>query len=204
MTDYRNALSDSGLDYDTCVQNIIDCYWQASDSTREAGAQWYPNAAIIARDIARSADISFELACAIIAAFSPRSFWATNIVHATAFANGSVMSGAMRSNIDRANRVCVAEYQGNDPIAELNSTGSAPKVQAFANNIAGDHDVVTVDVWAMRVVNGRNADNDKILGRKGVYESISECFIDAADILGVSPATCQAVTWIHVRNGRAS
>ena len=78
-------------------------------------------------------------------------------------------------------------------------TFGGPKTRAFARNISGDREAVTVDVWACRVA---GIDETK-LSRVGVYEAVAQAYRDAASVKGVDPATMQATTWVTARGGRA-
>lgn len=81
---------------------------------------------------------------------------------------------------------------GADPALVL----GGPKVRAFFANITGDHDAVTVDVWAARAAEGRDNPNGPTGGR---YAAIADAYRLAAASRGVSPRECQAAIWVHVR-----
>ena len=121
-------------------------------------------------------------------------FWSQNVKAALHYAaTGQRLAGLMTRSYDKA-CAFAAEYQGN--FANLAKSGKTP---AFAANIAGDESAVTVDVWACRVA----GIEERVLNRAGVYNAIAQCYTNVALANGVTPARCQAITWIVQRNGRA-
>jgi hypothetical protein len=164
-----------GVSHETIVRRIIRTFDAATPSDVEAGARWY------------------EEAAAVIAHLSPRTTWSRNVEGAIMLlTSGERANGIIGANFDRA-------YASLDYDYPLESFGG-PKTKAFAANIAGDREAVTVDVWACRV-----ADLDEtLLSRAGAYDAIAHAYRLAARRRGVDPATMQATTWIVARNGRAS
>lgn len=65
---------------------------------------------------------------------------------------------------------------------------SGPKVRAFAANLKGDYDQVTVDVWMLRLF---GYDKPSAEARKKVCKHV----IRAAEEIGCSPAEMQAEMW---------
>lgn len=157
-----------------------------------AGLEWYQNAHDLAVEMAKEFDVSVEIAAYVIAATSPRSIWSFNVKHARAIlAYGERPSGALWTNHFRGE--AVRDY-GIDCI------GNGPKVNAFARNIMGDYDAVTIDMWAFVAACGDLP--EKHLSRVGAYETIADAYRVAAKKFGITPAQMQAVTWIAIR-GRA-
>jgi hypothetical protein len=176
---------------ETLTRRILRTFDRATASDLESGATWYEEAHNLATTLA-TGDVDLERAAAVIAALSPRTTWSRNVAGATLLlTTGDVLPGLIGRNVDTARRAAV---DGFDAL-------SGPKTSAFARNIAGDEESVTVDVWAARVV---NVDPDAQLSRKGVYEAVAHAYRLAARRRGVTPATMQATTWIVARDGRAS
>jgi hypothetical protein len=112
--------------------------------------------------------------------------------------------GASLKNAQRA-------LDSDEPLSTLNGN----KVKAFAANLLGDEDSVTVDVWAVRVAFGASKEfkstvgdsepvrPENLLAKAGVYAAIADAYREAARQLGVAPSTVQAVTWVVIRNGRS-
>lgn len=182
---------------ETIVRRILKTFDAATKSDVESGVRWYMTAHALAEVMATDPDSlveSVEQGAALIAALSPRTDWTRNVAGAVNMAQGREASGCIGSNIERAQRVLDTP---SDPYGAL---GNGPKVAAFARNIAGDVESVTVDVWACRV-----ADLDEtLLSRKGAYDAVAHAYRLAARRRGVDPATMQATTWIVARGGRAS
>lgn len=186
-----------GVTLETIVRRILATFDRATAADIEAGARWYSIAGTIAADLVAGDDVdTIEHAAALIAALSPRTDWARNVAGATAIAYGHDAVGCIGTNVTRANRVLLAD----DPVADLNATGTAPKIESFARNILGDVEAVTVDVWACRVA---NLDETR-LSLKGAYDAVAHAYRLAARRRGVDPSTMQATTWVVARNGRAS
>lgn len=193
-----------GVSHETIVKRILRTFDRATTSDLEDGARWYDVAGNLASDLAihstQWGTVTPRTAAAVIAQLSPRTTWQRNVAAATALIYGSEddarQVGAIGANIDRAVAALLAGADGQDAIDTING----PKTNAFARNIAGDREAVTVDVWAARV-----ADLDEtLLGRKGAYDAVAHAYRVAARRRGVDPTTMQAVTWIVARNGRAA
>lgn len=187
-----------GVTLETIISRILRTFDRASTSDVESGARWYDEAGSLAGTLTSrpySAGIlNLEQAASVIAALSPRTSWSRNVAGAVALIvsgpQAARQSGCMTRNVETARRA------RTDGFAALNG----PKTNAFARNIAGDREAVTVDVWACRVA---NLDEDR-LSRKGAYDAVAHAYRLAARRRGVDPATMQATTWIVARNGRAS
>jgi hypothetical protein len=188
-----------GVTLETIVRRIVRTFDAATPSDLEAGARWYDEAGELAHDLASDAGSVYH-AAAVIAHLSPRTTWARNVSTATALIMHDRAEarrlGAMDALLDRAESVLT--YREGDPFDTFGPT--APKTLNFARNISGDREAVTVDVWAMRVVDL----DESLLGRKGAYDAMAHAYRLAARRRGVDPATMQATTWVVSRGGRAS
>lgn len=180
---------------ETLARRILATFDRATASDIESGATWYDEAHALAVDLSRylpgplKGDV--ERSAAVIAALSPRTTWTRNVEGATLLlAKGEVLPGLIGRN------VVTACHAADDGFAAL----TGPKTSAFARNIAGDTEAVTVDVWAARVAQV----DEKLLTRKGVYAAVAHAYRLAARRRGVAPTTMQATTWVVARNGRAS
>lgn len=181
-----------GVTLETVVRRILRTFDAATPSDIESGATWYDEAGDLARTLADRHNLSVEEVAGVIAALSPRTTWSRNVAGTIALlehgGDEARRFGCIGANVDRAEGV----IQG----VPLNG----PKTRAFAANIAGDREAVTVDVWACRV-----ADLDEtLLSRKGAYDAVAHAYRLAARRRGVDPATMQATTWVVARNGRAA
>jgi hypothetical protein len=186
-----------GVTQETIIRRILKSFDLATPAIIEQGSRWYDEAGQIAAEIAADDDSvihTTEQGAALLAALSPRTSWARNVAGALSLAHGGTAAGCIGTNVERAQRVLA---NLSDPIGALD-TGTAPKVVAFARNIAGDREAVTVDVWACRVA---DLDENR-LTLKGAYDAVAHCYRLAAARRGVDPSTMQATTWIVARNGR--
>jgi hypothetical protein len=184
-----------GVSHETIVRRILATFDKATPSDLESGATWYNEAGTLAENMAGAHHMTVEQTASVLAALSPRTTWSRNVIGAAALLNGGADAarrvGCIGANVERAVRCVDQGYAG---------LGNGPKTHAFARNIAGDREAVTVDVWACRV-----ADLDETrLGRKGAYDAVAHAYRVAARRRGVDPATMQATTWVVARNGRAA
>ena len=190
-----------GVSYETLIRRIVRTYDRASKSDVESGARWYDEAGQLAASLAVHVDGSLERSAAVISALSPRTAWSRNVAGAVAIMTSGPTAarrlGCISTNVDRATACKRDGYAG---------LGNGPKTHAFARNIAGDREAVTVDVWACRVV---DVDETKLgASPRGetstAYEVLADAYRAAARRRGVDPATMQATTWIVARNGRSA
>lgn len=181
-----------GITLETVVRRILATYDRASKSDIESGARWYDEAGDLAASLAAQHGYDVETVAGVIAALSPRTPWSRNVAGTVALLadQDDPPTYLISRNVDTALQILEGDIEG--------PTG--PKTAAFARNIAGDREAVTVDVWACRVA---SLDED-LLSRKGAYEAVAHAYRLAARRRGVDPATMQATTWIVARNGRAS
>lgn len=173
---------------------------QATPDQRLEAETWYPQAQDAARRVTKilrqngcpTADI--RLGAAVIAAFSPREKWSSNMVKAGAFAAGEEVKGlgANKRTAQRARDYAMAKQNPLDALG-------GKKTSAFARNIAGDHNAVTLDVWMARAAGIPQAS----FSRKYMYERVSDAVASVAREYGVAPATMQALIWIVVRGTSA-
>lgn len=211
-----------GVTLETAVRRILTTWGRATAGDREAGARWYgDDAATLVSDLACVGGVDRAAAAAVVAQLSPRTTWSRNVSAATALClaygqggpdrsqrayDAARAVGAMGANVDRALVALREHADGADPVA----TVKGPKTNAFARNLMGDRDAVTVDVWAARIAlapswrRGQDDAVETVLGRAGVYAAVSYAYTVAARRAGVDPTTMQATTWVVVRNGRAA
>lgn len=165
----------------------IERYYVIATSATPAqivqAAQWYSDANAIASDMSRNSEYTIEQCASVIAAFSPRMPWARNVYIATEFINGNKV-GALGTSIRNAEN---ALTMGFDALNGL-------KTNAFARNIAGDLNAVTIDVWMIRA-----AGIEKNSVNKTEYRQLANAVTEVANELDMAPAIVQALIWIIVR-----
>ena len=185
----------AGTSTRACVDRIVRTFKRATAADIEAGATWYGDGEVFVRDLAAQTGHDVETVATVVAHLSPRTTWQRNLYGATMLLTTGTAPTCIAANVDRARRA----LDSDDPRGTLNG----PKTRRFAANLLGERDVVTVDVWAIRVALGNRDDAEQVLSRVGVYDAVERAYQIAAQRLGVDAVTVQATTWIVARGGRA-
>ena len=154
--------------------------------------RWYADAREIAVTVADRLGVSVECGAVIVAAFSPRCPWARNIALAVDYASGREVR-TIGAHIRAADRAVSLDRSGADPYDAL----GGPKTSAFARNIAGDLDPVTVDVWHLRAAGVTDRDAPTVVQ----YREITAATRLVAEEYGYAPAVLQAIVWTAIRGG---
>jgi hypothetical protein len=158
-----------------------------TDATMEQmfqAATWYNEAQAYAMQLSTRYNVSLDVAAGIIAAFSPRTKWAQNVINAELFLSEQSVP-ALGNNVRMASAVMY-----DNSISALKGR----KTNSFAHNIAGNMDKVTIDVWMIRA-----AGYNRLDANKGMYDLMENVIQELSYIYGVSPAQLQALIWIAVR-----
>ena len=175
----------------TPVLTTIDLYrslvMQATLAQMEQASVWYRDAEEVAEDVARNLDTTLEVGASIVAAFSPRERWSTNVSKAIAYSMGQRPKG-LQNNLTMADNAMV---KGFDAL-------NGQKTNAFARAIAGDSDAVVIDVWMMRA-----AQMPTDSPNKSQYNECANAVRVIADEFGITARTTQALIWI-VKRGSAA
>lgn len=148
---------------------------------------WYRDAELYCRYLASNYDVSLEQACGVMSAFSPRVHWSRNKVLAELYLQGEATPGLGQSRRN-ADAVMV---QGFDALR-------GAKTHAFARNMYGDTDAVTIDVHMMRAAGFDDRDAPTIVQ----YRELSVAVRRLARKRKMQPRDMQALVWIMQR-GRA-
>ena len=172
----------------TAYSHYLTLVMQATAGNIEQASVWYHEAQEVAEDVAENLGVSLEVGASIVAAFSPRERWASNVAKSLAFSMGKPVAG-LTNNLTMANNSLV---MGFDAL-------KGQKTNAFARAIAGDSDAVVIDVWMIRAA---HLDASKGVN-KTQYSELSEAVRVVAKEMGITPRTAQALIWIIVR-GSAS
>lgn len=180
----------------TLTNRVLRWFDQASPHDIEEGATWYADAHALASDLApvlsRNGD-GVVRAAEVIAALSPRTIWSRNAAGAALLiTKDEVLPGLLTRNVSIARSIIKG--------GTLAALTKGPKTQAFAKNIAGDTQAVTIDVhmaYAMGI-------DESTLSRVGCYDAASEAVRAAAVARGVEPSTTQAVVWVIARRAKWS
>jgi hypothetical protein len=163
--------------------NYVHLIDSATVSDAVNAGNWYSEAQAIAMQLSIRYNVTLEVAASVIAAFSPRTRWAQNVLNAEAFLNGDKVP-ALGNNIRMAERALELGF---------NALKGA-KTNAFARNIAGDMSKVTIDVWMIRA-----AGYDRLDANKSMNTLMTDVIVELAGFYNVAPAQLQALIWIVVR-----
>jgi hypothetical protein len=175
---------------DTFRRHFVDLYNQASPEDKAAGQAWYATAQETAALWAVASGRSLENIAALIAVLSPQCDWDRNLAAAFALLNDeAVGQGPLPVNVDKARRV-LAENLTDTRIV----MPSGNKVAAFAANIAGDMDAVTIDTHMTEAAHC--SIDARPFPKDAAYQVYADAIRLAADEAADSPAMLQAVVWI--------
>lgn len=227
MAQTNAILVKNGHTLTNVVNNILNMFDRATPANVADGARWYGSDSMaLVSDLAALGGISREAAASVLAQTSPRTTWSRNVAVATAIVQTWGMSVSAGLSVSDASEACVAAaracagmiqnaqravialvaaHEGECPISTING----PKTNAFARNLLGDRNAVTVDIWAVRIAlnptwqRGEDDMSELILGRAGMYQALAQAYRIAANRRNVDATDMQATTWIVVRNGRA-
>ena len=166
---------------ETAVETYRNLSRDISDAERESATMWYRSARCHAHGIAIMRDIPFESACAVISAFSPRVQWNRNMTLAWDWCLGREVR--CLGNSKRA-----AERASRDGICALKGL----KTNAFARNISGDMEAVTIDAWMLRPFGLKSAS-------VGNYRTLANAIRTVAREVNMTPADLQALIWVRLR-----
>jgi hypothetical protein len=170
------------LSHETAVETYSSILASATTEQREQARAWYPSARVQAHALSLSANWTLEQSAAVIAAYSPRVSWAHNLRLAWNHALGMEVRCLGASKRRAAN----AAQHG------FCGLGNGAKVNAFARNIAGISDDVTIDTWMLRPFGLKSAN-------KGNYRILANAVRELAWRQGIPPSEMQALLWIIVR-----
>ena len=199
---------------DQMVHSLLTKYDASDDKVRDWGSQWYGTAQEYINNLAKATRRDPKQVAAVMAAFSPRTAWDTNMQQATHFLlnydphNPEAMDATMPGlgeNLERAKRIFHATDE-NGYLAALQGGNDAPKITNFYNNMNGDSNAVTIDTWMARAIMGAghdladSASSQRALGWTGGYDKMADAVREAARQRGISPAAMQAIVWSHVNN----
>lgn len=164
-----------------------------TDAERAAGTAWYYRARDIVEGMSADYGVTVEVAAAVLAVLSPNVRWSTNVSAARAMLD-AWYNGEPQPTVAGypANRNKAWAILGTGDTSRL----SGPKVEAFAANLRGDLEYVTLDMWAYRAV---GVDPERV--PRGVRDNVVKGYCRAAAQIGVPVAVFQAIIWVHVRGG---
>lgn len=181
---------------DEYIENLRRIFNDATEDDLEAGIGWYATAHSLAQDIAYRCDMTVDQVAGVIAALSPQNRWPSNLIDAAAYceaANTGNPKPSARTFLLNQERAWVIA----NGTADWREVLKGPKVRAFAANISGNLEPVTVDLWATRAATGDpKAGSPK---NEKQRQAIQSAYAVLADETGLLPAQFQAVIWCVIR-----
>ena len=171
-------------------RNLLRLYREKSKADNTLGRAWYPKAHNIVCEWADTYGYSIATVACVIAAISPQCSWDRNLIIADDVLAGRAVSigGALNANLTKARRI-LADRSGQ--ITPYFPYG--PKVASFACNLAGDYQEATIDTHAMQA--GLNDVQATYTLKWRPYAVFAQCYVNAAKVIGIDPATFQAIIW---------
>ena len=145
-------------------------------------SDWYEKAHEAINDLARMTETDAGMIADIVAILSPRVQVSRNCKLALEWIFKGTATGAMDSRV----KACELYIQNN--------IVSGPKVSCFAQNLRGNYDEITVDVWIAKAF---DVDFGTITDAQ--RDGIKAVIRDLADHHGLTPAAVQAAVWVGVR-----
>ena len=169
------------ISIETAIETYRDLSRDITEAEKMSARTWYMSARCHAHAIAFTMDIPLENAASVISAFSPRVQWTRNMSLAWAYATGQAVA-CLGNSIRAAERATISGF----------SALKGQKTNAFARNIAGDSDAVTIDAWMLRPF-GLKAAN------KRNYTTLANAVRVVAAEVDMTPADLQALIWVRLR-----
>ncbi len=171
-------------------RNLLRLYAERTLADDTLGQAWYPKAHSIVVEWAGCYGFSIATIACTIAAVSPQCSWNRNLIIADDILADRAVSigGALHANLAKARRI-VADRAGQ--ITPYFPYG--PKVASFAVNLAGDYSHATIDTHAMQAA--LNDVQATYTLKWGPYAVFAQCYVSAAKVVGIEPATFQAIIW---------
>jgi hypothetical protein len=180
------------------VRNLLKVFRQATTEDMAAGVRWYPDANGIIREWAGHYRYSVDTTACVVAALSPQLEWTRNLVIADDVLANRVPSigGVLHSNLRKAERLREEDWKTSRAsigARMLEVFPGGPKVNSFANNLAGDLSYVTVDTHAAQA--GLNDPLANVRLAWTPYKIFAACYAEAASKVDRTPAEFQAIVW---------
>ena len=173
---------------------------EATPAEWKEGLSWYPRANAFINDLAAEFDLTVEIVASVVAALSPMNRWGQNMTDArnliAAWATGAGLDDVSVCTFNGNKRKAWAILNEQDP-----GLLSGIKVTAFAQNLMGNWNDVTIDRHAFNAAIAHR----EIVGDRGLSITdkrnrlASEAYRTLAAEVGISPAQLQAIIWLAWR-----
>lgn len=181
----------------TKVKNNILKIWNRTNEKEKF--DWYRNANGTARFMSEfiEGDRAMAKACGVIAALSPRKRWERNKIVAY---NLITTGDCGHMQLFKQKAIDVLNSSGTDE--EIGAILRGEKIVSFYKNIKYPHDSdnITIDRHALSIALGKKISEADYQGMtKKQYDFFKQCYVLAAEQVGVSPILMQSATWVNWR-----
>ncbi len=188
--------ADAGLK--SAYDNVKAVVAQATDEELTEGLNWYDATREQLACLADDTGLPLFTVAQVFAALSPSNRVDRNLQDTEALCHAITRPDARR----RFESITVATYGANKlkawRILHGEDALTGPKCSAFARNLAGDLNPVTVDRHAFNVAAGGrwivSEGGPRITPRR--YEEAAEGYRQVASELDIAPAQAQAIAWV--------
>lgn len=175
---------------DTALSNLLAVF----DRSDRTGADWYPEAHDTCAGLAREYGLTTEQTTGVVAALSPQTGWARNLVLAR-----ELIETGDTAHYDDAKAKARAILAGAAPFDVL----GGPKVRSFHPNLLHPHrpGPVTCDRHHWSVLTGAPVyASDRTLELRGLYTFATGVTRTAARRIGLLPHVLQSIVWVQWRS----
>lgn len=159
------------------------------------GSAWYANIRELVAKLAQQYGLEKETVAHVISALSPRCRWENNLPEAENYLRA--FTDTLLSGLGYP---LASTYKNNRirawAILARNARCVGRKTAAFAANLLGDEERVTVDVWAIRA-----ATKCKLaaVDSPSRYYAVQKAYQRVAKGTQWTPAQVQAIVWVTIR-----
>jgi len=182
-------------------RSVLESAADAGETYRN-GLNWYTDATQTIASVADEIDgVSMHRLAGVVAILSPMTPWDRNlsVVHslrdavAQDYPDEWIFEILSRHTVYNSNARKALRYLKTGDESEI----SGPKVSAFAENLRGNLDAVTIDSWMYRIVNRFELESASPTGNalRACKRAVRMC----ATLHGIEPAEAQAAIWVHAR-----
>jgi hypothetical protein len=172
--------------------NIVSVYLGAHPAEVYSGMHWYDDTHKLAAELSPG---DVWRGAGVIAAYSPLTPWWRN----KELAIDSLTTGiANPKSLGNSVRIAQRILDGEHPLDVIKGDKTRAFCAAIADPLTAD--IATVDSHAYSIAMGYHIPRKKAVFGKRVYREIAAAYSDVADMVGISTAQIQAITWVSWRN----
>lgn len=185
------------------INSIIRFYNEAEKNEIDSGLSWYNEAHELAKEFSIKTGYSVMNIAGVIAALSPQTSWELNKVYLVRFLKDGIHATANT----RLNKIKAEKCLHATNVDEIKKILNGNKTKSFFFNIAfPDVDqIATIDRHTFAICVQRP---DKVKAFEALqltdlqYEFVENCYIKAAQKIGIKALELQAITWVTYRRLR--